>query len=96
MPPGVQTICRRFYLSEWLHPQLPHSWAFRDVGQKRTNVAMARQQPHLRILKDLSSRLALRTQDSLEVREAQSLEGSGSGSCEAICGLRPRLPNGVL
>lgn len=57
---------------------------------------MARQQPHLRLLKDLTSKLALRTQDYLEVCEAQSLGESGSGSREVVCGLRPRLPNGAL
>lgn len=72
-------------LSEWLHPQLPHPQAPRDIGQKRTNVAMARQRPHLRLLKGLLSRLVLRTQDSLKVREAQSLGGSGSGSHESKC-----------
>lgn len=69
VPLGTQTLCCRFYLSEWLHPRLPHPQAPRDIGQKRTNVAMARQQSHLRLLKGLSSRLALRTQDSLEVVE---------------------------
>jgi hypothetical protein len=66
VPLGTQTLCCRFYLNEWFPPQLPHPQAPRDRGQKRTNVALARQQSHLRLLKGLSSRLALRTQDFLE------------------------------
>lgn len=69
--------------------------------QKRTDEVRVGQQPLLGLLKGLLSRLALRTQASFEASEAQSLGRSGSGSHEAfqvfpVCGLRSRIPNGVL
>lgn len=87
-------------LSEGVVPHSP-SLSLDSQLQKRTNAARMGQQSHLRLLKCLSSRLAHRTQDSLESSEAQSLGECGSGSHEAtsvflVCGLRPSIPNGVL